>query len=183
MKQKNDAGFSLVEVLVAIVILAAFVVPTCSALVMSARMNAKTDALMQAQLDVSSAIEMLMAKGIVEETVDDNGKKSPKGLTTENPKYDPDEDQEGNLEDVPEKNSEDDREEDLDSNKQYYYDVAFERLREVQYPDLQRSIDNDYFSVNVFWIATKNEAGNFYDVTVISRDGLVKVDTSIRIGG
>ncbi len=64
MKQKNNQGFSLIEVLVAIVILAAFVVPTCSALVLSARMNAKTQALMQAQLDVSSAVETLMAEGI-----------------------------------------------------------------------------------------------------------------------
>ena len=39
MKQKNNQGFSLIEVLVAIVILAAFVVPTCSALVLSARMK------------------------------------------------------------------------------------------------------------------------------------------------
>ena len=167
MKQKNDAGFSLVEVLVAIVILAAFVVPTCSALVMSARMNAKTDALMQAQLDVSSAIEMLMAKGIVEET--NNGTQSPKGLTTENPKYDP---TTGEIVENPA------------PEKQYVYDIAFDTLKqEMQSQQLQRSIDNDYFSVNVFWIVTKNEAGNFYDVTVISRDGLVKVDTSIRIGG
>ena len=64
MKTKNDQGFSLIEVLVAIVILAAFVVPTCSALVLSARMNAKAQALMQAQLDVSSAVEILMARGI-----------------------------------------------------------------------------------------------------------------------
>jgi len=68
MKQKNNQGFSLIEVLVAIVILAAFVVPTCSALVLSARMNAKTQALMQAQLDVSSAVETLMAEGIPSNT-------------------------------------------------------------------------------------------------------------------
>ena len=66
MKTKHDQGFSLIEVLVAIVILAAFVVPTCSALVLSARMNAKAQALMQAQLDVSSAVETLMARGVDE---------------------------------------------------------------------------------------------------------------------
>ena len=60
----NKEGFSLVEVLVAIVILAAFVIPTCSSLVMSVRMNARAEALMQAQLDVSSAVETLMAEGI-----------------------------------------------------------------------------------------------------------------------
>lgn len=64
MKNKHDAGFSLIEVLVAIVILAAIVVPTCSSLVISHRMNAKTEQLMQAQLDVSSAVETLMAEGI-----------------------------------------------------------------------------------------------------------------------
>lgn len=64
MKRRNDAGFSLVEVLVAIAILAAVVLPTCSALVLSVRMNEKTEQLMQAQLAVSSAVETLMAEGI-----------------------------------------------------------------------------------------------------------------------
>ena len=68
MKNKHDQGFSLVEILVAIVILAAFVVPTCSALVLTAKMNEKTDDLMKAQLAVSSAVETLMAEGIPSET-------------------------------------------------------------------------------------------------------------------
>lgn len=66
MKNKHDQGFSLVEILVAIVILAAFVVPTCSALVLTAKMNEKTDDMMKAQLAVSSAVETLMAEGIPE---------------------------------------------------------------------------------------------------------------------
>lgn len=66
MKQKNDAGFSLIEVLVAITLLAAIVVPTCSSLIMSFRMNAKTEKMLQAQLAVSSAVETLMAEGIPE---------------------------------------------------------------------------------------------------------------------
>lgn len=70
MKNKHDAGFSLIEVLVAIVILAAIVVPTCSSLVLSHKMNAKTEELMQAQLDVSSAVETLMAEGIAAEDID-----------------------------------------------------------------------------------------------------------------
>lgn len=69
MENKHDAGFSLIEVLIAIVILAAIVVPTCSSLVISHRMNAKTERLMQAQLDVSSAVETLMAEGIKAEDV------------------------------------------------------------------------------------------------------------------
>lgn len=64
MKRKSEAGFSLVEVLVAIALLGIVVIPTCSALVMSFRMNAKTDEMMQAQLAVSSAVETLMAEGI-----------------------------------------------------------------------------------------------------------------------
>ena len=64
MKRKNEAGFSLIEVLVSITILAAVVLPTCSALVLGIQLNDKTDALMRAQLSVSSAVETLMAKGI-----------------------------------------------------------------------------------------------------------------------
>lgn len=64
MKQKHNAGFSLIEILVAIVLLGAIVVPTCTSLVMSVRMNARTEEMMQAQLAVSSAVETLMAEGI-----------------------------------------------------------------------------------------------------------------------
>ena len=66
MKQKNNAGFSLVEVLVAIVLLGAIVVPTCTGLVLSVRLNEKSKDMMQAQLAVSSAVETLMASGISE---------------------------------------------------------------------------------------------------------------------
>ena len=72
MKQKHDEGFSLIEVLVAIALLGALVVPTCTALVMSHRMNAKADALLKAQLAVSSTVETLMAEGIVAEKITDN---------------------------------------------------------------------------------------------------------------
>lgn len=64
MKHKHNAGFSLIEILVAIVLLGAIVVPTCTSLVMSVRMNARTEEMMQAQLAVSSAVEILMAEGI-----------------------------------------------------------------------------------------------------------------------
>ena len=62
--KKNNEGFSLVEVLLAMVLLAAIVIPTCTSLVLSFRMNAKAEALMQAQLAVSSAVETLMATKI-----------------------------------------------------------------------------------------------------------------------
>lgn len=67
MKRKHNEGFTLVEMLVSIVILAAIVIPTCTSLVLSYRLNAKARDMMQAQLAVSSAVETLMAKGITDE--------------------------------------------------------------------------------------------------------------------
>ena len=64
MKKKYDEGFTLVELLISIVILAAIVIPTCASLTLSFRMNAKTNDMMQAQLAVSSTVETLMAKGM-----------------------------------------------------------------------------------------------------------------------
>lgn len=64
MKNKQEGGFSLIEVVLAMVILALIVVPTCTSLVLSFRVNAKADAMLQAQLAVSSAVETLMAEGI-----------------------------------------------------------------------------------------------------------------------
>lgn len=73
MKHKHDGGFSLIEVVLAMVILALIVVPTCTSLVLSFRVNAKADAMMQAQLAVSSAVEQLMAEGIkAEDIVEDD---------------------------------------------------------------------------------------------------------------
>ena len=127
MKQKNDAGFSLVEVLVAIVILAAFVVPTCSALVMSAKMNSKTDALMQAQLDVSSAVETLMAKGVDKDFVDKlNGEEVNGHFASNHP---------------------------------------------------------DFMGFNVLWKVEEVSGMNCYKVSVISKDGLVEVSTTVRARG
>lgn len=64
MKKMLNEGFTLIEVLIAIVVLGLVVVPISSSLVMSFRMNAKTEDLLQAQLAVSSATEVLMAEGI-----------------------------------------------------------------------------------------------------------------------
>lgn len=66
MKNKHNAGFSLIEVLIAIALLGIIVVPTCSSLVMSFRLNAAADSMLQSQLAVSSAVETLMAEGISE---------------------------------------------------------------------------------------------------------------------
>lgn len=82
MKQKHNEGFSLIEVLVGIVLLGVFVVPTCAGLVMSHRINAKTDAVMQAQLAVSSAVETLMAEGIEESQIKIDGDDTDYGFQT-----------------------------------------------------------------------------------------------------
>ena len=70
MKGKNNAGFSMVEVLVAIAILAGIVIPVCSSLVLSLRINAKAEMMLQARIAVSSAVETLMAEGVTEASLD-----------------------------------------------------------------------------------------------------------------
>ena len=62
-KHNQTAGFSLIEVLVAITILGLVVVPIGSSLVLSFRLNARSEQMLQAQLAVSSAVETIMAEG------------------------------------------------------------------------------------------------------------------------
>lgn len=69
MNKKHNEGFSLVELLVSIVILSAIVLPTCTSLVLSYRLNAKSRDMMQAQLAVSSTVETLMAEGITDDFI------------------------------------------------------------------------------------------------------------------
>lgn len=69
---KRSGGFSLIETLISIVILGAMVVPTCTALVMTIRLNDKTEKMLQAQLAVSSAVETLMAEGMSGVMYDDS---------------------------------------------------------------------------------------------------------------
>ncbi len=76
MKNRHNEGFTLVELLVSIALLSAIVLPTCTSLVLSYRLNAKAEQMMQAQLAVSSAVETLMAEGIDggrAKTILDNG--------------------------------------------------------------------------------------------------------------
>lgn len=70
---KRNGGFSLIETLVSIVILGAMVVPTCTALVMTVKLNDKTEKMLQAQLAVSSAVETLMATGMTGVSHDSEG--------------------------------------------------------------------------------------------------------------
>ena len=55
-KHNSTAGFSLIEVLVAITILGLVVVPIGSSLVLSFRLNARSEQMLQAQLAVSGAV-------------------------------------------------------------------------------------------------------------------------------
>ena len=64
MKRRNDEGATLIEIMVAIALLAIIVIPACSSLILSHKINAKTEKMLQAQLAVSSAVETLMAEGI-----------------------------------------------------------------------------------------------------------------------
>ena len=66
-KHNSTAGFSLIEVLVAITILGLVVVPIGSSLVLSFRLNARSEDMLQAQLAVSSAVETIMAEGYEED--------------------------------------------------------------------------------------------------------------------
>lgn len=63
-KGKNSGGFSLIEVLAAISIMAIVIGPICAGLVVSARLNARCETLLQDQLAVKSAVETLMAEGV-----------------------------------------------------------------------------------------------------------------------
>lgn len=63
MKRKHNGGYSLIEVLIAMAVLGIITVPTTSALLTAHRMNVKAEQMLEAQLDVSSEVEKLMATG------------------------------------------------------------------------------------------------------------------------
>lgn len=68
MKRKHNGGYSLIEVLIAMAVLGIITVPTTSALLTAHRMNVKAEQMLEAQLEVSSAVESLMATGIASGT-------------------------------------------------------------------------------------------------------------------
>ena len=65
-KLKNNGGFSLVETLVAMVILGLITVPVLSGMTVAIRAMNYSEQMMKSQLAVSSAVETLMAEGIKE---------------------------------------------------------------------------------------------------------------------
>ena len=74
MNRKHNGGYSLVEVLIAMAVLGIMTIPTTSALLTAHRMNVKADSMLQDQLEVSSAIEIMMAEGIKGTKIDPTSK-------------------------------------------------------------------------------------------------------------
>ena len=65
MKVKNNAGFSLVECLVAITVMGIVVTAICGSMITSGNVNVKAEAMLREELVVSSVVETLMAEGIL----------------------------------------------------------------------------------------------------------------------
>lgn len=68
-KNRGTAGFSLVEVLTAITVLGLMLAPIGASLVLSHRLNARSQQLMEDQLAVANAVETLMEEGIMDESL------------------------------------------------------------------------------------------------------------------
>lgn len=64
--KERTAGFSLLEVVVAIVIIGLISAPICSSLILAGRINAHSQAVMEAHLNVRTAVETLMKDGVTE---------------------------------------------------------------------------------------------------------------------
>lgn len=67
-KCNGREGFSLIEVVVAITLLGLVTAPVGASLILAQRINLRSEALMQDQLAVTSAVETLMAEGIAGES-------------------------------------------------------------------------------------------------------------------
>lgn len=68
--KERTAGFSLLEVAVAIAIIGLISAPICSSLILAGRINAHSQAVMEAHLNVRTAVETLMKDGITEASDD-----------------------------------------------------------------------------------------------------------------
>lgn len=62
--KERTAGFSLLEVVVAIAIIGLISAPICSSLILAGRINAHSQAVMEAHLNVRTAVETLMKDGV-----------------------------------------------------------------------------------------------------------------------
>lgn len=66
--KERTAGFSLLEVVVAIAIIGLISAPICSSLILAGRINAHSQAVMEAHLNVRAAVETLMKDGVTAES-------------------------------------------------------------------------------------------------------------------
>lgn len=64
--KQRTAGFTLVEIIVSIAIMGLVSAPICASLVLAGRINARSQAVMEAQLHVRAAVETLMKDGVTE---------------------------------------------------------------------------------------------------------------------
>lgn len=64
--KERTAGFSLLEVVVAIAIIGLISAPICSSLILAGRINAHSQVVMEAHLNVRTAVETLMKDGVTE---------------------------------------------------------------------------------------------------------------------
>ena len=68
--KERTAGFSLLEVVVAIAIIGLISAPICSSLILAGRINAHSQAVMEAHLNVRTAVETLMKDGVTDASDD-----------------------------------------------------------------------------------------------------------------
>lgn len=64
--KERTAGFTLLEVVVAIAIMGLVSAPICSSLILAGRINAHSQVVMEAHLNVRTAVEILMQDGVTE---------------------------------------------------------------------------------------------------------------------
>ena len=76
--KERTAGFSLLEVVVAIAIIGLISAPICSSLILAGRINAHSQAVMEAHLNVRTAVETLMKDGVTAESTDYRAGEFPK---------------------------------------------------------------------------------------------------------
>ena len=74
MKKQNDAGFTLVEVMVSVVIVGLITIPLTSGMVLASKTLNQAEQMMEDQQAVSSIVERMMATGVSEEfETEENG--------------------------------------------------------------------------------------------------------------
>lgn len=64
--KERTAGFSLLEVVVAIAIIGLISAPICTSLILAGRINAHSQVVMEAHLNVRTAVETLMQDGVTQ---------------------------------------------------------------------------------------------------------------------